>query len=176
MASKAVKRRPCSAEADKTGGKDMDTTLSGPITEPLLGSTPQEEKSKVRSFSWEVRVVDQVLVHVFWTSTFLYLFVDIWAYYTVRFLGWDETGVSSLGTSSSNFCCSICNKHRYFSWNLNPRWARCYIVFLCISNNLLLQCYLINSSSLANYLLAITWVLLIILFLQASTCLTFFFP
>jgi hypothetical protein len=51
MASKAIKRRPCSTETDKTAEKDMDTTLSDPITEPLLGNTPQEEKSKVRSFS-----------------------------------------------------------------------------------------------------------------------------
>jgi hypothetical protein len=50
MASKAIKRRPCSAETDKTGEKQMETTLSDPITESLLGNT-QEEKSKVRSFS-----------------------------------------------------------------------------------------------------------------------------
>jgi len=65
MASKAIKRRPCSAETNKTAEKDMDTTLSDPITEPLLGNTPQEVKSKVRSFSWKVRVVDQLLVHAF---------------------------------------------------------------------------------------------------------------
>jgi hypothetical protein len=47
MASKAIKRRPISAETDKTGEKQMDTALSDPVTEPLLGNTPQEEKSKV---------------------------------------------------------------------------------------------------------------------------------
>ncbi|CAD6258530.1 unnamed protein product [Miscanthus lutarioriparius] len=47
MASKAIKRRPCSTETDKTAEKDMDTTLSDPITEPLLGNTPQEVKSKI---------------------------------------------------------------------------------------------------------------------------------
>lgn len=49
MASKAIKRRPCSAETDKTGEKDMDTTLSDPITEPLLGNISHEDKPKVRS-------------------------------------------------------------------------------------------------------------------------------
>jgi len=39
MASKAIKRRPCTIETDKTAKKYMDTTLSDPITEPLLGNT-----------------------------------------------------------------------------------------------------------------------------------------
>lgn len=58
MASKAIKRRPISAETDKTGEKQMDTALSDPVTEPLLGNTPQEEKSKTyepitRSGFWD---------------------------------------------------------------------------------------------------------------------------
>ncbi|AQK57143.1 ELMO/CED-12 family protein [Zea mays] len=58
MASKAIKRRPISAETDTTGEKQMDTALSDPVTEPLLGNTPQEEKSKTyepitRSGFWD---------------------------------------------------------------------------------------------------------------------------
>jgi hypothetical protein len=47
MASKAIKRRPCSTETDKTSEKEMETTISHPVTEPLLGNGPREDKSKV---------------------------------------------------------------------------------------------------------------------------------
>ncbi|PVH61345.1 hypothetical protein PAHAL_3G015000 [Panicum hallii] len=46
MASKAMKRRPCSSESDKTSEKRMETTVSDPVTEPLLGNGPHEEKNK----------------------------------------------------------------------------------------------------------------------------------
>ncbi|CAL5098509.1 unnamed protein product [Urochloa decumbens] len=60
MASKAIKRRPCSSETDKTSEKRMETTVSHPITEPLLGNCVHEDKSKrydpaARSGFWDGR-------------------------------------------------------------------------------------------------------------------------
>ncbi|XP_062204303.1 uncharacterized protein LOC133906423 isoform X2 [Phragmites australis] len=57
MASKAIKRRPCSADTDKTSEKYMETTMPDSITEPLLVDT-QEDKSKryeatTRSEFWD---------------------------------------------------------------------------------------------------------------------------
>ncbi|KAF8644074.1 hypothetical protein HU200_066584 [Digitaria exilis] len=46
MASKAIKRRPCSSETDKSSEKQMETTISHPVTEPLLENGPHEDKSK----------------------------------------------------------------------------------------------------------------------------------
>nr|CAB3462937.1 unnamed protein product [Digitaria exilis] len=46
MASKAIKRRPYSSETDKSSEKQMETTISHPVTEPLLGNDPREDKSK----------------------------------------------------------------------------------------------------------------------------------
>ncbi|RLN00987.1 ELMO domain-containing protein A-like [Panicum miliaceum] len=46
MASKAIKRRPCSSETDKKSEKRMETPVPDPVTEPLLGHVPQEEKTK----------------------------------------------------------------------------------------------------------------------------------
>ncbi|KAF8648768.1 hypothetical protein HU200_064588 [Digitaria exilis] len=51
MASKAIKRRPYSSETDKSSEKQMETTISHPVTEPLLGNGPREDKSKVPNFS-----------------------------------------------------------------------------------------------------------------------------
>ena len=51
MASKAIKRSPCSSESDKTSEKRMETTVSDPATEPLLGNGPHEEKTKVSNTS-----------------------------------------------------------------------------------------------------------------------------
>jgi hypothetical protein len=52
MASKAIKRRPCSVETDKTSERGMETTITHPVTEPLLGKgPPREDKSKVCDFS-----------------------------------------------------------------------------------------------------------------------------
>jgi len=58
MASKAIKRRPCSSESDQTSEKTMETTVSDPVTEPLLGNGPHEEKTKryeptTRSDFWD---------------------------------------------------------------------------------------------------------------------------
>ncbi|KAL6595422.1 hypothetical protein ACP70R_047762 [Stipagrostis hirtigluma subsp. patula] len=46
MASKAIKRRPCSADTDRPSEKGMETTIQDPIAEPLLGSSRREDKSK----------------------------------------------------------------------------------------------------------------------------------
>lgn len=51
MASKAIKRRPCSSEPGNTCEKEMETTISDPVTERLLGNGPHEDKSKVTNFS-----------------------------------------------------------------------------------------------------------------------------
>ncbi|KAJ1264598.1 hypothetical protein BS78_08G011500 [Paspalum vaginatum] len=47
MASKAIKRRPCSSETDnKPSEKTMETAVSDTITEPLLGNGPHQDKPK----------------------------------------------------------------------------------------------------------------------------------
>ncbi|KAL6642186.1 hypothetical protein ACP70R_020367 [Stipagrostis hirtigluma subsp. patula] len=46
MASKAIKRRPCSADTDKPSEKHMETTIQDPIAEPLLGDNRHKDKSK----------------------------------------------------------------------------------------------------------------------------------
>jgi len=46
MASKAIKRRPCSAQTDKASEKHMEVTLPDAMTESLLGNSPPEDKSK----------------------------------------------------------------------------------------------------------------------------------
>lgn len=58
MASKSIKRRSCSADTDKTSEKHMEATIPDSITEPLLGNTPHEDKSKryepaTRSDFWD---------------------------------------------------------------------------------------------------------------------------
>ncbi|CAL4995796.1 unnamed protein product [Urochloa decumbens] len=58
MTSKAIQRRPCSSETDKTSEKRMETTVSDPVTEPLLGNCVHEDKSKIyepatRSDFWD---------------------------------------------------------------------------------------------------------------------------
>ncbi|CAN6330382.1 unnamed protein product [Urochloa humidicola] len=58
MASKAIKRRPSSSETDKTSEKRMETTVSDPVTESLLGNCIHEDKSKryepaTRSAFWD---------------------------------------------------------------------------------------------------------------------------
>lgn len=45
MASKAI-RRPCTANIDKTSEKHMETAIPDSIREPLLGSSPHENKPK----------------------------------------------------------------------------------------------------------------------------------
>ncbi|TVU27177.1 hypothetical protein EJB05_29764 [Eragrostis curvula] len=58
MASKAIRRRPFSADADKTSEKPMETTVSDSTIEPLLENASHEDKPKIygapsRSDSWD---------------------------------------------------------------------------------------------------------------------------
>jgi hypothetical protein len=48
MTSKAIKRRPSSAQTEKSSEKRMETTISASVSEPLLENTPHEDKPKVR--------------------------------------------------------------------------------------------------------------------------------
>jgi hypothetical protein len=76
MASKAMKRRPCSSESDKTSEKRMETTVSDPVTEPLLGNGPHEEKNKVSNSSSDW-VIDQLFSSCFFSMPFLFICRDM---------------------------------------------------------------------------------------------------
>ncbi|KAL5206431.1 hypothetical protein ABZP36_034640 [Zizania latifolia] len=46
MASKAIKRKPCTADCEKRSEKQMETVAPDSVREPLLGNSTHESKSE----------------------------------------------------------------------------------------------------------------------------------